>query len=114
MITVPDIRIGRVNVVFVWKKMSCVRVVSVGGEGKRKGRKAVDFEQATWVDGKFAIMEEGLHSQESGFPILLNRKKRSHLKHVCVFKWKEFSGQVKNIPNVKIQKMHLFSVQKSW
>jgi hypothetical protein len=31
------------------------KVVRVGGEGKRKGRKAVGFEE---VDGKFAAMKK--------------------------------------------------------
>jgi hypothetical protein len=46
--------------------MLCVRVVSEEGEGKRKGHKADDFEQGTWVDGTFANMKEGLPSQVSG------------------------------------------------
>jgi hypothetical protein len=72
---VPNRRIGLVNVVFVCKnKMSCVRVVSAGGEEKSKGRKAVDFEQGTRVDGTFATMKEGLPAQVSRFLILIKRK----------------------------------------
>jgi hypothetical protein len=60
---VPDRRIGLVYVVFVCKnKMSCVWVVSAGGEEKSKGHKAVDFEQGTRMDGIFATMKEGLPS----------------------------------------------------
>jgi hypothetical protein len=60
-------------------------VVSVGGEGKCKGSKAVDFEQGTRVDGTFATMKEGLPSQVSGFLILIIRKSALILNTcVCV------------------------------
>jgi hypothetical protein len=36
-------------------------------EGKRKGHKAVGFEQGTCVDGTFTTMKKGLPSQVSGF-----------------------------------------------
>jgi hypothetical protein len=47
-----------------------MRVASAGGKGKRKGRKAVGFEQEPWVDGKFVTMKEGLSSEVSGFLFL--------------------------------------------
>ncbi len=48
VVSVPDRRIELVNVVFVCKNKSSVcGLVSLWGDGKRKGRKALGFEQGT-------------------------------------------------------------------
>jgi hypothetical protein len=43
------------------------RVWGGESEGKRKGHKAVGFEQGTCVDGRFTTMKKGLPSQVIGF-----------------------------------------------
>ncbi len=88
--------------------MLCVWVVSTGGERKRKGRKAVDFEQGTWVAGKFATMKEGLPPQVSGFLIFNQLVKCTLILNTCVYSnKKELSVQVKNKPSVKIWNIFL-------
>jgi hypothetical protein len=56
----------------------------VGGEGKCKGRKAVDLDLGTRVDRTFATMKEELPSQVSGFPILINWKALSSYICICM------------------------------